>query len=67
MDWVAAIDLSNTQIVLGNLLRRHIRKIQVMNDRDTVENVTSKVRSGDGACKDGCRGGDGSEKLHVSV
>lgn len=65
--WVAAIELSNTQIISGYFLGRHVREVQVMNDWDTVENIASEVCGRNAAGEDCSSRGDKSEKLHVCV
>ena len=64
---MAAIELANTQIVSRDFLRRHVCKVQVVNDRYTVQDIASEVCGGDTAGEDCSSRGNRGEKLHVCV
>lgn len=63
VNWMAAIELTGSEVVLRDGLRRHVREIKTLDDRNAIHNIASEVdsRSTSGEYR---RGRNGREKLH---
>ena len=63
VNWMAAIELTGSEVVLRDGLWGHVREIETLDDRNAIYNIASEVdsRSTSGEYR---RGRNGREELH---
>jgi hypothetical protein len=67
MNRVSAIEFANSQIIPRDSLRRHIHEVQLIDDPDTIQDITGEVCSSCAARKDRSGRESRFEQMHGRV